>query len=265
MVSRHLSDLLWYCGIALDGILAARLLALGFVGRYPVLFAYSCVSVVRGCALAFLRQGGKELRGLYGPAYLGSQVAIWSLYFLLIIELYSLMLAEFPGVRRLGRIILFSALATVAMVFCALMLVDQQAGFDYYPLISFLALQQRSVFLSLSALTLILLVFVIHFQISITRNVRILCAGFGGYFLANSLMFTLRRYFGESLDPVRNLVGSFAYLVALMGVALFFSKAGEMESRPIRIYAARNDWELENALATQLQNFNQVLVKAMKQ
>lgn len=265
MDSRHLSELLWYCGIALDGILAARLLALGFVGRYPVLFTYACVSVVGDCLLAWLRSGGSQLRGFYGPVYFGTQIVTWSLYFLLIIELYSLMLAEFPGIRRLGRLILFSALAAVSAAFCILMLVDRPDRPERYPLISFLTVQQRSVFLSLSAVTVILLVFVIYFQISITRNVRILYAGFGGYFLANSLMFTLRRYFGESLAPVRNLIGSFAYLVALMGVALFFSKAGEMESQPIRIYVRRNDWELENALTLQLQNFNQVLVKALKQ
>jgi drug/metabolite transporter superfamily protein YnfA len=264
-MERHLSDWFWYTGIALNGILAGRLLVLGLVRRYTTLFAYLSFCAVSDCVLVWLWHGSRSLRGFYGPVYFGTQIVTWSLYFLLIIELYSLALAEFTGIRRLGRLILFSALAAVSAAFSILMLVERPGRPERYPLIAFVNLQQRSVFLSLSTVTVVLLVFVIYFQISITRNVRIVYAGFGGYFLANSLMFTLRRYFGESLAPARNLIGSFAYLVALMGIAVFFSKAGETESKPIRIYAGRNGRELENALALQLQNFNQVLVKALKQ
>jgi len=262
MESSHLRDLLWYSGIALDAALAMRLVALGLVRRYPVLFVYTCAATVRGCVLASLLHS-RKLLGFYGPAYFVTQALVGALYFLLIIELYSLMLAEFPGIRRLGRIVLFSTLIGVGGGFSLLARVNQQTGTDNYPLLSFLALQQRSIFLALSALALILLLFVVYYQISIRRNVRILYAGFAGYFLADSLMFTLRQYFGDNLGPIRNLVGSSAYLVALMAITLFFSKAGETESQPISIFV-RRDPELENALALQLQGFNQVLLKALK-
>jgi hypothetical protein len=265
MDNAHLRDLLWYSGIAIDIVVAGRLAQLRLMGRYPVLFAYQCVATVRGLVLVVLLHGSRRLLGFYGPVYFASQLVVWILYFLLIIELYSRMVEEFSGIRRLGNLVLYSGLGIVAAACSILMLSDHQAGFDYYPLVSYLALQLRSVFLSLSALTLLLLLFVAHYRIRIRRNVWILYAFFGTYFVTSAAMFTMRRYFGAAFDPVRNFVGSLSYLCCLSGIAWFLSKAGEAESRPISVFGSKGSQELDAALSLQLQSFNQVLVKVLKQ
>ncbi len=265
MEHAHLPDLLWYSGIAIDSILASRLVQLGLVGRYPVLFIYLCVSAVRGCTLAFLLHSSRKLLGFYGPVYFASQLVVWVLYFLFIIELYSLMLEGFPGIRRLGTLVLYSGLGAVTAACTILMVADQQFGFDYYPLISYLALQQRSVFLGLSIMTLVLLIFVTYYRVSVRRNVWVLCLCFGGYFLVNALLFTLRSYFGVSFAPQRNLIGSLSYFVALTGGVFLVCRAGEAESRPISLFGGKRSQELDAALSLQLQSFNQVLVKVLKQ
>ena len=84
-------------------------------------------------------------------------------------------------------------------------------------------------------------------------------------FLTNAFLYTLRRYFGPTFSSSRDLLGLLAYFVALVGATLFVSKAGEMEKRPISAMWGRRDPELEAALSSQLQSFNQVLLKVLRQ
>lgn len=248
-------------------ILLARLFLAGVARRYPVLTVYLGFGVVRGALMVYLLQSGKRLLGLqgYGLVYVVTQPVLWVFYFLLLLEFYSVILEDFPGVRRLGRLVLFSALVAVTLVCCVVIVLDEQAGMDPYPVLAYLVVQERSIFLSLSALTLSLLWFAWHFRLSIRRNVWVLCACFGGYFLAGAMVLTLRRYFGQDFAPLRNLSNALFYFVALLGAVLFLSKAGETETHPISVIWGRRNRELEAALAVQLRSFNQVLVKTLRQ
>lgn len=267
MLDRSLSDALWYAAFAFHAILAARVLQFGFVSRYPFLFSYLVFTVARNTALVALRHNGLRLAGRngYSTVYIFTQPIVWLAYFLVIMELYSRMLDEFPGVRRLGRIVMVSGLVLVGLVAGALMLVDQPAGFDPWPFLSQLALQQRTAYLSLGGLTLLLLVFILHYRLPISRNVWVLYACFGGFFLVSALLFALRRYFGAAFQPWRDVVGALAHTLALGFSVLMISKAGETERRPISTIWGQRDPRLEAALSAQLQGFNQVLVKALRQ
>jgi hypothetical protein len=110
---------------------------------------------------------------------------------------------------------------------------------------------------------LLLLLFVSHYQLSIPRNVWLLVGGFGSYFILNAILLALRRYFGDQFIPTRNLVSPLLSLAAILG-SLMISKAGEIETRPIRaLWAARNR-EIENGLALQLRGFNSALIKVLR-
>lgn len=262
-----LGQVVWYAGIVVEAILVARLLQLRLAKRYPVLYVYLCFGVVRGTSLAYLLHSRQRLfdRNGYELVYIVTQPIQWGLYFLLILELYSLMLEDFPGIRRLGRLVMFAALASVTLACCALIVVDEQAGFDHYPFISYLILQRRSVFFCLSTLTLALLLFAAYYRLPIRRNLWIVYASFGGFFVANALLLTLRRYFGDVFRQSASLMGALFYFSALLGVVLFLSKAGETESRPISVVWGRRNTELEAALSSQLQSFNQLLLKTLRQ
>jgi hypothetical protein len=262
-----LRDFFWYAEIVLRTALLARLIHLGLVRRYPVLATLLGFTVVRSLVLAFLMKTGGGLFGQrsYSALYVPTQPIIWVLYFLLILELYSIMLEDFPGVRRLGRLVLYTALGTVAGVCSVLILVEQQTAADGYPVLSFLALQERSIFLGLGVLTLLLLLFVAHYQLSIPRNVWVLVASFGGYFLANALLVAVRWYLGGEFTPIRNVLSPLLVLAAFLGSVAMLSKAGEAEKRPISsLWGARNR-ELEATLAQELRGFNRVLLKVLKQ
>lgn len=259
-------DILWYAGVALDAALAFRLFQLRLAKRYPVLSLLLCFSVGRSLTLAYLLHSHQRLFGLngYSVAYIFTQPVAWVLYFLLVLELYSRMLEEYPGIRRLGRVVLLAALASVTLACSAVILVDHQAGFDRYPFIAYLVLQDRSVYLCLSTLLLLLLLFVAHYRIPIPRNVWVLYCCFGGYFVVDALLYTLRRYFGAAFAPVRDFTSALFYLAVVLGAVLLFSLAGETESRPATALWEGRRPELETALSMQLQGFNQALVRALR-
>ncbi len=259
-------DLLWHLGTVLDALLAARLVQLGLVRRYPVLCTRLCFDVARNSVLAYFFYSAKNLSGFqrYGVVYAITQPVIWALYFLLVLELYSLMLEDFPGIRRMGRVVMLTAVAASTVGCCLFIVLDEQVGFDRYPLLSYLVLQQRSVYLCLSALVLLLLTFVAHYRLHIRHNIWVLFLCFGSCFLVNALLFALRRYYGDAFRPSRDLVSSLCYPVALLGAVLFLSKAGETESHQISVLWGSRSRAVEAALSLQLQSFNQVLVKVLK-
>jgi hypothetical protein len=257
---------LWFTEISLRVILLGQILRLKLAKRYAVLTVFLGFTAARSLVLAYLMrteppQGWSGRH--YGLVYGFTQPILWALYFLLILELYSLILEEFPGIRRFGRLVFFSALAAATALCCALIVVDQQAGFDPYPILSWLVLQERSVFLCLGALTLLLLLFVSHYRLAIPRNVWVLVGCFGGYFVCNAALLALRRYFGGDFAPVRNLISPLLVLSALGGALALLSKAGEVETRPISSLWKARDPELEESLVLQLRSFNRALGKVM--
>jgi hypothetical protein len=248
-------------------LLVSRLAALRAVGRYPIVASCVVVGALRMASGLYLARSQVRLFGLdgYGLQYVVTQPILWALYFLVILELFSITLEEYPGVRRLGRVTLFSVLGAIALACASLILVDRRAGVDPYPFLGFLALQERSVFIALSAVTLLLLLFIGHYRLPVRRNVLVLWTCFGGYFLLSAGLLTLRWYFGASFAPVRNLSNAVFYIVALLGASVFLSRAGETEKRPMSSLWGDRNREAERALSLRLQDFNNALVKVLRQ
>ncbi len=256
-----LPQVLLYAGAILKLLLLGKLWRVGLVRRYRMLSIYLGFSFFRSVALAYLLYTEKRLFGFngYGFLYVYTEPLLWALYFLLILELYSLMLEDFPGIRRLGRWVMFSGLGAATLAGCALLLLDRQAGFFHYPFFASLTLRERSIFFCLGGLTTLLVLFISHFRLPVARNLLVLCASFGGYFILNALLFMLVHYFGDTFIFWRNVLNGSFFFAALLGATVFLSRAGETEARQISAPWAEQDRKLELALLSQLQGFNEVL------
>ncbi len=268
--AEFLTQGLVYAGLLVKIMLLARLGRLGLVRRYPVLSVYLAFSLLRNIAYRYLVFTGLGLFGRHGANALlvYTQPVLWVLYPLILLELYSRMLEEYPGVYRLGRMVLLGGLGSVTALCLGITAVAEQAGTaatDRYPFIAYMVLQDRAVFLGLSFLSLILLVFVSHYRLPVPRNVWILLACFGSYFFWSALVGAFRWHFGEVFRPARNLANALVYSLALAGAAWRLSTAGEEETSRARGLAGAASRELEAALALQLRSFNETLVRVLKQ
>jgi len=253
---------LWYGSIALEIFLLFQLLRWRLASFYPALTAYLALGVVRALTLAWFRQ--KALLSLYAWTYFLTQPLIWIVSLLLVMELFSRTLEEYPGIRRLGRMVVYAGLAFLAAASGILIVLDRQAGFDRYPALSHMAVGHRSVHLVLSAVCLLMLLFFSHYRLSVALNVWTLFAGFGGVFVIETVLFALRRFLGEQFRPVRDLAGAAVFFFCILGVTLFFKPAGEVEKRPFPDLRGVPDPDTQQALASQLQSFNQTLLRVLK-
>ena len=250
-------------GIALKLVLLLRMYQLQLVRRYPIATVCLSFSLFRTSGILYLSLTGNV--PAYGWLYFATQPILWILYFLLILELYSLVLEDFPGIRRLVRIVLFSGLAVVALVCCVVMILEEESGSIRQPLAAFLVLQDRNVFLCLSALTTLFFLFVSFYRLPICRNLWVLSACFGGYFILSSALSASFRYFGDTFTFARNLANSVSYLGALSCASLLLSRAGESEVHRLPLPWRRGNQELEFALLGELRDFNQVLGRLWRQ
>ncbi len=257
-----LSLILLCGGIALKLILLARMWQLKLVRRYPIATVCLSFSLFRTAGLFSASQTG-NLRAYFWLFYT-TQPILWILYFLLLLEFYSLMLEEFPGVRRLARILLFSGLGTAVTVCSILMIVEKPPGSIEAPWLTFSVLQDRSVFFCLSALTTLFFLLVSYYRLPISRNLWVLSGSFGGYFILSSALSAVFGYLGEDFTTTRNVANSVSYLTALLCASLLLSRAGELKDHRFPVPWARGNRELELALMAQLRDFNQVLGRLLR-
>jgi hypothetical protein len=257
-------EVLLYGGVVCKAALVCRLGGLGLLGKYPAVAVCVAFSVLRGLLLLYLSTTQTRIFRLsgYDFCWVATQPVMWFLYFLVLLELYSRSVEEFPGIGRLGRLMMYSALAAVTLACSTLILWDQRAGIDPYPFIGYLVLQERSVFVALAAVALLMLLFLGHYRLPIRRNVWVLWLCFGGYYLASAVILTLRWHFGAEFAAVRNLSNAAFYFLALLSATVFLSRAGEREVRRLTPLWANRDREL--ALSVQLQGFNDALVKVLR-
>ena len=256
-----LSQALLLIGIGLKIVLLFRIYRLDLAKRFPMLTLCLAFSAFRTSGTFLLLQ----VENLEAASWLHvvTQPMLWALYFLVVSEFYSLMLADFPGLRRLSRIFFYSAVAGATLGCCILVMLEQQAGAVDHPVLGYLIVQDRSIFLCLSVLMALFYLFLSFYRIQVRRNLLVVSACFGGYFISSSVLAAVFRYLGGSFTSVRNLANSFFYLAALSCASVWLSRAGELQTCTPRL-PGKADRKLELVLVGQLHDFNYVLGRVLR-
>jgi hypothetical protein len=265
MGNEGLREALLWGGIGLKVFFLAKLLWLRLAIRYRTLTAYLLFSLFRSAILILLDRSGSRILGLsgYNLVWVATQPVLWLLYFLIILEIYSIMLQDFQGIVQLGRFVLLAGVGAATLGCWLLVTVGGRAGPFRYPFLAYLALQERGVFFCLSAAMLIVVAFASYYRIRPARNVRVLCASFGGYFIVNGIFLVLYRFVGDDFLVSRTVLNGFSYCLALLGAAACISAAGEVAADSAAP-PAEPDANLERALSLQLESFNQALVRVFR-
>jgi hypothetical protein len=200
-------QLMWWLGIALEGMLIVRCLAGGHFRKYPFFFAYiSCVLAIDCFSIVFYRIGTTP----YAYWYWGTQFLSIIVGYGIVLEIFRLSLAEYPGADRLGRnllLLLFGAVFVYVGFHAAM-----QSGWSPAKTTAELERDLRAV----EALALGAIVVVIgYFRIGLGRNLKGLIAGFGFFIATGVVSLAVRSFAGRTFEPIFFYLQPACYLVTL--------------------------------------------------
>jgi|HubBroStandDraft_6_1064221.scaffolds.fasta_scaffold155268_3 hypothetical protein len=252
-------DLLIPAGTAL---LSVRLYTSGLRQKYRAFFYYLIFSTLQTGYMLRLDSGSRR----YVDAYVFTEPISWIFYALVVLELYSLVLADYQGLYTVGRWALIIAV-TLALLASALSLLvpshgKQQASLlGGFSVLVYYYVAERAVYLSLIVFLLTILFVLLQYPITLKRNIVVHLVAFLFYFLGNTVVYLVLSTRGKGVLHVVQYplwaitLGSLGAWLALL------NPTGEMLK--VRL---RPTWMpgREEELVSQLNSLNAALLRAAR-
>ena len=200
----QLGTVLIWVSIVLYALMAAKLIKDRLDTKYRF-FLFYLISNVIGLLLT---QAVPWPREEYFQFWILFQTVNWVLAALMVIELLHLMLAEYPGLRKTGKVLLLSAISFALVLSIATLGIDFPADVFSQRTVAIAAVVHRAILFNLVIFLFVILVGLSWFPIQLSNNLKIHA----------SLMFLV--FFFEGLaNLLRNQVG--AQLTEILTVCLF--------------------------------------------
>lgn len=249
--------LLWGASIIANGIAAWRLYQLDLHRVYRFFFAYLVFAAVRSLTLFVLPSGVSS--DTYAVVYLLTAPILWLFYVLVVLELYSLVLRNYPGIQSLGRWTLYGAL--VFSVTVSILALIPSAGVESSRVLFWCLPVERGVVFSLVIFLLLILAFLSIYPVALCRNILVHCVVYSVFFLGISMMILIRNMVGYEITHLLNTVVLAMNLGCYAAWTFFLTREGER-----RITMLRQNWtpEDEQRLVDQLNSINTTLLRAAR-
>ena len=229
--------------------------------QYPALFGYlvlGCIALPTGVLLRDV--GGVELYKWYHAV---SRPLAWALFFAILYECYGRMVADYAGVKRIGKLVMYGAFGSVFALAALLVVTDPYAATHANYWYKATLIHEQSVYLAAALCVFVLLLFRRFFRLPIAKNVRVVFGVFGFYFAGMAALIVLRSYVGQELNNVLNLGGLLLSTACPAVGALLFSRAGEETATDARLdMAATRASEIKDAMG-RLDHVNDQLMRAL--
>jgi len=247
----RLLDLLIPAGTA---ILSIRLFGAGLHRRYRIFFIYLIFETLHLSVLELL--GVKS--DLYEKVWAVTEPVEWVFYFLLVVEIYSLVLEDYRGLSTVGRWVLIGAFL-LALLASALSLLAPSAYNQQTRTMTYFIVADRAVYFSLLIFLISILFFLLRYPITLSRNIIIHSIVFSVYFIGNTVIYLVLSLAGYHSGPAVGYAVSAITLGTVVAWLMLMNPAGEKRKQ-----SARPRWMpgREEALVSQLNYLNAALLKA---
>jgi hypothetical protein len=199
-------DCVWGLGIVLEFSILARSLFSGNYKRFPFFYIYILAGTTQAVGLIFIRNA-VAYRSFYWPA----QFITLFIGCGLVVEIFVHVLSAYPGVETFS--IKVCLIALVAIVAGALIYVRMTpAG----ALIASEPELEKKVRIAQIILFVGLLGAIVHYGISLGKNMRGMLIGYGLYLGTSLVSLALRSYFGSAFSNVWRFVQPSSFDVSLL-------------------------------------------------
>jgi hypothetical protein len=257
MNGQSILSALWLFSIAANIIAALRLLQMGLHRRYPVFFLYLLFQFGHDLYLYF--QGTQSRQYFY--IYLYTEPVLWILYILVVRELYSLILKDYPGIYSATRWTMYGAvIVSIGISFLTVLATLHQAsgrskGLSYYYLI------ERGIVFSLVLFIVCMLWFLSRYPIKLSRNIFIHSFLYSALFLSDAAILLVQSVTSQRHTAGLNLAVVTVSALCFSGWAVLFSKTGENALVRVRSYRDLGD---ADRLLSELDSINATLLRAAR-
>ncbi len=250
-----MEQIVWIGNLFLVLLLILRMASRGLHRIYSWFFTMLCFQAFQTLGMMSLSPASN----LYAWAYFLTQPPLWVLYFLAVVELYSLALRKYPGLASLSRWFMLGALLISVTVSALTLSADLSRPAERYPLLVYFFVFERGVAFSLVLLLLLITGFLLWTPISIRRNIVVHASLYSAYFLVTAALFFLQNTEGFKLiEGVSIALLSLNALCLLLWVLLLNKRGEEI------VVVVRSRWQPadEIRLARQMDAVNSFLLKS---
>jgi len=208
--------------IAANAVLAVRLCLSGLGRRYRSFFLFLIFEFLRNLVILPLNPTGTA----YYKVWVLTEPMEWMLYVLVVLEIYSLVLADYRGLYSAGRWCLMLAVG-VSLVSAALTLAAPVHAVEQSQLMTYYYVAERAVYFSLAVFLLTILALLMRYPIVLNRNIIAHSLIFSIYFLGNTCSYQLLSAGGFRMIGVVRLAIILLGLGSLGAWLVSLSRAGE--------------------------------------
>jgi hypothetical protein len=255
MVDRIIESLI----LAGTALFSVRLYTSGLSRKYRMLFDYLIFSTLQTGFMMCLHNGPHDK--LYTYAYIITEPIGWIFYVLVVLELYSLVLADYQGLYTVGRWALIIAVSMALVASAVSLLAPSRDPWHVSRVLPYYYLTERAVYPSLIIFLVTIFFVLLQYPITLKRNIVVHLVVFLVYFLGNAVVYSVISMHGwGSIHAVK-----YALLIVTLGsVGAWLAQlnpAGEM--RKVRL---RPSWMpgKEEQLVSQLNSLNAALLRATR-
>lgn len=239
------------------GLLLLRLWSEGLVQRYRYFAFYLVWMLCEGVAMWTANRN----RPSYFIVYLVIDSVIWIAQTLIVLELFSLVLKNYPGVARSGRrFIVIACCGALVGAFSLAVLSTDTATYQSQAIAQYLLIS-RVIAFALLVFLLLILGFLFYFPIPLSRNVVVYAIGYCVYFTSRALTRLAGSLMGPELLETLSIVAMGVVVVCLLVFTLLLNRHGERVDVTVG-----HRWSPEQAhiAVSQLNTLNASLLKASR-
>jgi hypothetical protein len=197
---------------------------------------------------------------LYGWIFLLSTPVIWILAYLVVLELYRLILEDYPGIASVGRKAVTWCLGLALIVSFAYAIPELRTSQGRFPVLRIYLIAERSTVLALLLFLVLIQLFLFRYRLRLSSNRMIYATGYALYFgvgVAQDIIYIALGI--RVVDTVTLWMNSLAATLLLAGTALLSSR-GEAKVQLEAVDSSSDRARLQRELT----DINRLLSKAAR-
>jgi hypothetical protein len=250
---------IYWLVVAGTALLSVRLYTSGLSQKYRAFFYYLIFSTLQSGGMVCLHNGLHDKSYTY--AYIATEPIGWIFYALVVLELYSLVLADYQGLYTVGRWALIIAVGMAVLASAVSLLAPSGDPWHASRVLPYYYLAERALYLSLIVFLVTIFLVLLQYPITLKRNIVVHLVVFLVYFLGNAVVYSVVSMRGWGAIHVVKY-GLHAVTLGSLGAWLaLLNPAGELVK--VRLRPAWMPGK-EEELVGQLNSLNAALLRATR-